>query len=285
MIWMRTRWARSAVRCSRQRRGYRRARDCCVLVDPYGFALGVSVSISARNQSMAHSQAAAHEASTNPSTDFDAIIIGAGVSGLYQLYRLRELGLSVRVFEAGSGVGGTWYWNRYPGARCDVESLDYSYSFSPELEQDWEWTERYPTQPEILRYLNHVADRFELRRSIQFDTRFEHAHYDDATNRWDVQTDDGQPYTARYCIMAVGCLSAPNRPAFKGLDAFQGRWYHTGLWPHEGVDFTGLRVGVIGTGSSAIQAVPQIAQQADHLYVFQRTPNFSVPAYTAPLAP
>ena len=216
---------------------------------------------------------------------FDAIVVGAGISGMYMLYRLRELGLSAHVFEAGSGVGGTWYWNRYPGARCDVESLDYSYSFSAELEQEWEWTERYPTQPEILRYLNHVADRFDLRRDIQFNTRVKHAHYKESSNRWHIQTDDGQQYTARYCIMAVGCLSAPNRPNFKGLDGFKGRWYHTGLWPHEDVDFTGLRVGVIGTGSSAIQAIPQIAKQAEHVYVFQRTPNYSVPAQNALLDP
>ena len=213
----------------------------------------------------------------------DCVIVGAGVGGLYALHRLRGLGLSVKVFEAGSDVGGTWYWNRYPGARCDVESLDYSYSFSPELEQEWEWTERYPTQPEILRYLNHVADRFDLRRDIQFNTRVQHAHYDESSNRWDVLTDDGQQYSTRYCIMAVGCLSAPNRPDFKGLDSFDGCWYHTGLWPHEGVDFSGLRVGVIGTGSSAIQAIPQIAKQAEHVYVFQRTPNYSVPAHNAPL--
>jgi cyclohexanone monooxygenase len=218
-------------------------------------------------------------------TSFDAIVVGAGISGMYMLHRLREMGLAARVFEAGSGVGGTWYWNRYPGARCDVESLDYSYSFSTELEQDWEWTERYPTQPEILRYLNHVADRFDLRRDIQFDTRVKHACYDESVNRWDIQTDDGQHYSTRYCIMAVGCLSAPNRPDFKGLETFEGRWYHTGLWPHEGVDFKGLRVGCIGTGSSAIQAIPQIAKQAEHLYVFQRTPNYSVPAQNAPLDP
>jgi cyclohexanone monooxygenase len=218
-------------------------------------------------------------------TSFDAIVIGAGISGMYMLHRLRQLGLSARVFEAGSGVGGTWYWNRYPGARCDVESLDYSYSFSPELEQEWEWTERYPTQPEILRYLNHVADRFDLRRDIQFGTRVKHACYDEGLHRWEIRTDDGQQYSARYCVMAVGCLSTPNRPDFKGLDTFEGHWYHTGLWPHEGVDFCGLRVGCIGTGSSAIQAIPQIAKQAQHLYVFQRTPNYSVPAHNAPLNP
>jgi cyclohexanone monooxygenase len=225
--------------------------------------------------------------STTPAVtaNYDAIVVGAGLSGLYMLHRLRQLGLSTRVFEAGSGVGGTWYWNRYPGARCDVESLDYSYSFDPDLEQEWDWTERYPTQPEILRYVNHVADRFDLRRDIQFDTRIEHAHYDESSNRWNIRTEDGRQYAAKYCIMAVGCLSAPNRPDFKGLDTFKGPTYHTGRWPHEGVDFTGRRVGVIGTGSSAIQAIPQIAKQAEHLYVFQRTPNYSVPAQNAPLDP
>jgi cation diffusion facilitator CzcD-associated flavoprotein CzcO len=217
--------------------------------------------------------------------DFDAIVIGAGISGLYMLYRLRGLGLSARVFERGSGVGGTWFWNRYPGARCDVESLDYSYSFSPELEQEWEWTERYPTQAEILRYLNHVADRFDLRRDIQLNTSVTRAHYADDANRWTVTTADGEAFTARYCIMAVGCLSSVNEPAFKGLDTFQGHWYQTSRWPHDGVDFHGQRVACIGTGSSGIQAIPQIARQAEQLFVFQRTPNFSIPARNAQLDP
>ncbi|NCC37361.1 MAG: NAD(P)/FAD-dependent oxidoreductase, partial [Chloroflexia bacterium] len=216
---------------------------------------------------------------------FDVVIVGAGFAGMYMLHRTRGLGLSARVYEAGDGVGGTWYWNRYPGARCDVESMEYSYSFSPELEQEWEWTERYPTQPEILRYANHVADRFDLRRDIQFKTRVTAAHFDETSNVWHVTNDQGEHVTARFCIMATGCLSAPNRPTFKGLDSFQGSWYHTGAWPHEGVDFTGLRVGVIGTGSTAIQSIPQIAKQAAHLYVFQRTPNFSMPAHNHPLDP
>jgi cyclohexanone monooxygenase len=216
---------------------------------------------------------------------YDAVVVGAGIAGMYMLHRLRELGLSTRVYEAGDGVGGTWYWNRYPGARCDVESLEYSYSFSPELEQEWEWTERYPRQPEILNYLNHVADRFDLRRDIQFNTRVESAHYDEANKCWTVRTDHDEVISARYCIMATGCLSTPNRPNFKGLDDYQGPWYHTGMWPKEGVDFTGMRVGVIGTGSTAIQAIPQIAKQAAHLYVFQRTPNFSMPAQNGPLPP
>ncbi|MBV9581934.1 MAG: NAD(P)/FAD-dependent oxidoreductase [Chloroflexi bacterium] len=215
--------------------------------------------------------------------DFDGIVIGAGFSGLYALYRLRRLGLSVRVFERGSGIGGTWFWNRYPGARCDVESLDYSYSFSPELEQEWEWTERYPTQPEILRYLNHVADRFDLWRDIQLETTIVRAEYSDAANRWTITTADGHTFTARYCIMAVGCLSSVNEPTFTGLETFQGQWYQTSRWPHDKVDFSGQRVACIGTGSSGIQTIPQLARQAAHLYVFQRTPNFSIPARNAPL--
>ncbi|WNG36542.1 NAD(P)/FAD-dependent oxidoreductase [Archangium violaceum] len=220
-----------------------------------------------------------------PASNFDAVIVGAGLAGLYMLYRLRQLGLSVRVYEAGSGVGGTWFWNRYPGARCDIESLDYSYSFSHELEQEWKWTERYATQPEILRYINHVADRFELRRNIQFNTRVTAAGFDEATNRWAIQTDDGVNVSARFCIMATGCLSAAKVPDFKGLGTFQGKWYHTGRWPHEGVDFTGQRVGVIGTSSSGVQLIPIVAEQAAHLFVFQRTPSFSVPARNAPIEP
>ncbi|MEM8532417.1 MAG: NAD(P)/FAD-dependent oxidoreductase [Chloroflexota bacterium] len=219
---------------------------------------------------------------TSPNT-YDAVIVGAGFSGLYMLYRLREIGLSVRVFEAGDGVGGTWYWNRYPGARCDVESIDYSYSFSPELEQEWEWTERYPSQPEILRYLEHVADRFSLRPDIQLETRVTAASFNEATNRWHIETDQDEMVQAQFCIMATGCLSKPNRPHYQGLEKFKGATYHTGLWPKEDVDFTGKRVGVIGTGSSAIQSIPVIAHQADHLYVFQRTPNFSLPAANRPL--
>lgn len=215
----------------------------------------------------------------------DVVVVGAGFAGLYMLHRLRERGLSVQVYEAGSAVGGTWYWNRYPGARCDIESMDYSYSFSPELEQEWEWTERYSSQPEILRYLHHVADRFDLRRHIKLATRVTSAVFDEMTNRWAIETDRGDVVSATYCIMATGCLSVPNRPTFKGLDSFTGSWYHTGAWPHDGVDFTGQRVGVIGTGSTAIQAIPRIATQAAHLFVFQRTPNFSMPAWNGPLDP
>jgi cation diffusion facilitator CzcD-associated flavoprotein CzcO len=220
-----------------------------------------------------------------PASDLDAVIVGAGFAGLYMLHRLRGLGVSVRVYEAGEGIGGTWYWNRYPGARCDVESMDYSYSFSDELQQEWQWTERYASQPEILRYINHVADRFDLRRDVQLSTRVTAAVFDEGTHRWAVSTDRGERVSARFCIMATGCLSAAQVPDFKGFETFEGPWYHTGNWPHEGVDFTGQRVGVIGTGSSAIQSIPLIARQAAQLFVFQRTPNFSVPARNAPLDP
>jgi cyclohexanone monooxygenase len=216
---------------------------------------------------------------------FDAIIIGAGVGGLYAIYRLRKLGLRVRAFEAAGGVGGTWYWNRYPGCRCDVESMEYSYAFSDELQQEWHWPERYGTQPEILKYINHVADRFDLRRDIEFNTRVTEAVFDRKTSTWTVTTDKGHTATARFCIMATGNLSTPRKPNYPGLESFEGKWYHTGLWPHEGVDFTGLRVGVIGTGSSGVQSIPIIAKQAKHLYVFQRTANFSLPARNVPLDP
>ena len=193
--------------------------------------------------------------------------------------------LSVRVLEQGEGIGGTWYWNRYPGVRCDIESVDYSYSFSEELEQEWEWSERYPTGPEILRYLNHVADRFDLRRDIQLRTRVAEAHYDESSGRWLVASEDGARFSARYCVMASGCLSAVNRPAYDGLDEFEGDWYHTARWPQYGVALAGKRVGVIGTGSTGIQLIPQLAKGAEHLYVFQRTANFSMPAHNAPLDP
>src|SRR5438874_6155929 len=194
------------------------------------------------------------------------------------LHRLRRLGLSARVFEAGEGVGGTWYWNRYPGARCDVESMDYSYSFSDELQQEWQWTERYASQPEILRYINHVADRFDLHRDIQLSTRVISATFLDEGDCWEIRTDKDDVVTARFFISAVGCLSAANVPQVPGLDSFEGEWHHTGAWPHEGVGFVGKRVGLIGTGSTGIQATPVIAEQADRVWVFQRTPNYSVPA-------
>ena len=215
--------------------------------------------------------------------DVDAVVIGAGFAGLYMLHRLRDMGLSVRVFERGSGVGGTWYWNRYPGARCDTDSVEYSYQFSDALQQEWRWTERFATQPEILRYLEHVADRFDLRRDIRFGTTVTEAAFDEAAGCWRIATDDGARLSATYCIMATGCLSAVNRPEFDGLDRFAGEWYHTGAWPHEGVSFAGKRVGIVGTGSSAIQSIPLIAAEASHLTVFQRQANYTVPARNAPL--
>jgi cyclohexanone monooxygenase len=215
--------------------------------------------------------------------EVDAVVIGAGFGGLYMLYKLRELGLSAQGFEAGDNVGGTWYWNRYPGARCDVPSLFYSYTWSEELQKEWRWTEKYAAQPEILAYANHVADRFDLRPLIAFETRVLSARFDESADRWRVITDRGDEVAARYLITATGCLSTPRAPAIPGVESFAGATYHTGAWPHEGVDFGGLRVGVIGTGSSAIQSIPQIAKQADRVTVFQRTANFSVPANNTPL--
>lgn len=215
------------------------------------------------------------------SAELDAIIVGAGFSGMYMLYKLRNLGLNVRVLEAAADVGGTWYWNRYPGARCDVSSVEYSYSFSDELQQAWSWTEVMAGQPEILEYAGQVADKFDLRSDIQFETRVIAANYDE--NRWRIETDDGETIVTRFCIMATGCLSVPNTPEIEGADNFKGAIYHTGRWPHEGVDFTGVRVGIIGTGSSGIQAVPEIAKEAKHLTVFQRTPNYTMPAHNKPL--
>jgi cyclohexanone monooxygenase len=208
----------------------------------------------------------------------DVVVVGAGFSGLYQLYRLREMGLTTRVFEAGSGVGGTWYWNRYPGARCDVESLNYSFSFSPELEQEWTWSEKYSPQPEILGYAEHVAERFDLKKDITFDTRVESAVYDGDTHTWTVTTDGGEVVSTRFFVMATGCLSVSKAPEIPGAETFPGPIYHTGHWPHEGVDFTGKRIAVIGTGSSGIQSIPIMAAQAAEATIFQRTPNFSMPA-------
>ncbi len=225
--------------------------------------------------------------SPTPETDsrFDAVIIGAGFGGLYMLHALRELGFTARVFEAGGGVGGTWYWNRYPGARCDIESLQYSYSFDEALDQDWSWSEKYSPQPEILAYANHVADRFDLRRDIRFDTRVTKTGFDETKALWTVETDRGDRVSARFCITAVGCLSAASVPHFDGIEDFAGPVLHTGEWPHDGIDCTGKRVAVIGTGSSAIQSIPIIAKQADTLTVFQRTPNYSVPAWNARMDP
>src|SRR5712671_1741931 len=214
---------------------------------------------------------------------YDVVVVGAGFAGMYTLHRLRGQGLSVRVYEQGGDVGGTWYWNRYPGARCDVESMQYSYSFSDELQQEWDWSERYAPQPEILKYANHVADRFNLRSDIALNTRVDRAIFDEGTNSWQVATSDGKTVTARYVVLATGCLSNARMPDIKGLSDFKGKVYHTGHWPHEEVDFTGQRVGVIGTGSSGIQSVPVIAGQASQLTVFQRTANFSIPAHNAPL--
>jgi cation diffusion facilitator CzcD-associated flavoprotein CzcO len=214
----------------------------------------------------------------------DAVVVGAGFAGLYALHKLRSQGLSVRVFEAAPEIGGTWYYNRYPGARCDVESVDYCYSFSPELEQQWNWSEKYATQGEILRYMNWVVDKLDLRNGITFNTRVTSAVLDEDSLLWTVTTDDAEVITARFCIMATGPLSAALTPEFPGLDSYAGELYHTAQWPQEPVDFTGKQVAVIGTGSSGIQSIPLIAEQAAHLYVFQRTPNYSVPAGNKPLS-
>jgi cation diffusion facilitator CzcD-associated flavoprotein CzcO len=222
-------------------------------------------------------------AGPSATADLDVAVVGAGFAGLYMLYRLRGLGLRARVFERGTDVGGTWFWNRYPGARCDIESVDYCYSFSGELLTDWAWTERYATQPEILRYLQHVTDRFALRSDIQLGTRVTSMRYDEPANRWLVCTDADEVVSARHCVLAVGNLSSVKRPAFAGLESFRGEWYHTAQWPADGVDFGGKRVGIVGTGSTAIQALPQIAKQAADVYVFQRTPNYSMPARNRPL--
>jgi len=226
--------------------------------------------------------------STSParSTDLDAVIIGAGFSGLYMLHRLRdEMGLSARVYETGGGVGGTWYWNRYPGARSDSDSYIYCYSFDRDLLQEWEWSERYPEQHEIRAYLEHVTDRYDLAKDIRFETRVTAATFDEDAAAWTVETDTGERVTARFVITAVGALSAANTPSFEGVGSFRGASYHTGRWPHEGVDFSGLRVGVIGTGASAVQAIPLIAREASDLTVFQRTANYIVPANNGPVPP
>ncbi|WP_441240495.1 flavin-containing monooxygenase [Tardiphaga sp. 768_D3_N2_1] len=227
--------------------------------------------------------AAQPQSASHQNERIDVVVVGAGFSGLYLLHKLRGLGLAVKVFEQGGDVGGTWYWNRYPGARCDVESMQYSFSFDENLQQEWDWSERYAPQPEILRYAGHVADRFDLRKDIQFNTTVKSAVFDERAHRWTVTTSDGQATTAQYVVLATGCLSNARTPEFRGMKDFRGKVYHTGNWPHEKVDFTGLRVGVIGTGSSAIQSIPLIAEQASQLTVFQRTANFSVPARNAML--
>src|SRR3954447_4838299 len=221
---------------------------------------------------------------TGDRNEYDAVVVGAGFAGMFLAYKLRDLGLQFRVYEVGDDVGGTWYWNRYPGARCDVESLEYSYQFSEKLQQEWHWTERYAGQPEILRYANHVAERFHLRRDMQFETRVTDATFDEGSGRWRVRTDRDDDVTAQFFIMATGCLSAANVPDIDGLESFAGAQFHTSRWPREGVDFTGKRVGIVGTGSTGIQAIPVIAEQAGELFVFQRTPQFSIPARNQPLS-
>ncbi|HET6875619.1 MAG TPA: alpha/beta hydrolase fold domain-containing protein [Acidimicrobiales bacterium] len=218
-------------------------------------------------------------------TEVDAVVVGAGFAGLYLIHRLRAMGRSVVAFDSADDVGGTWYWNRYPGARCDIPTTDYTYSFDPELEQEWTWSEKYATQPEILTYLRHVAEKYDLRRDIRFSTRVEQARWDDDAKRWHLTTDRGDELVCRFYIMATGCLSMPKEPDIEGAGRFQGEVYFTNRWPHEGVDFTGKRVAVIGTGSSGIQSIPLIAQEASQLTVFQRTPNYSFPAHNGPASP
>ena len=213
----------------------------------------------------------------------DAVVVGAGFAGLYQVHRLQQAGYRVRAFEKGSDVGGTWYWNRYPGARCDIESICYSYSFDEALQREWRWPQRYAEQPDILRYLQHVAERFDLRQHFAFNTAIESAHYDETSQRWLVRTSTGETISTQFFIMATGCLSKPLEPKFKGLESFTGEQYQTSRWPHAGVDFTGKRVGIIGTGSSSIQSTPIIAKQAAQLMVFQRTPQFAIPAWNREL--
>jgi cation diffusion facilitator CzcD-associated flavoprotein CzcO len=215
--------------------------------------------------------------------DYDAIIIGAGIAGMYQLYRLRELGMRVRVFEAGTGVGGTWYWNRYPGARFDSESYSYQYSFSKELLDEWNWSEHFAAQPETLRYLNHVADKFDLRRDIQFRSRVTAARWDDPSRSWDVTLQDGSRHRARFLVTAIGPLSAPIMPRVPGVDTFKGQCFHTATWPHEPVRFEGKRVAVIGTGATGVQTIAEVAKTAGHLTVFQRTPNWCKPLHNGPI--
>src|SRR6188472_1436215 len=212
----------------------------------------------------------------------DVAVVGAGFAGLYLLHRLRKAGFTAVVLEEADDVGGTWYWNRYPGARCDIQTIDYSYTFDPELESAWKWSEKYATQPEILRYLGFVADRYELRRDIRFRTKVTAANWDQSAERWLLKTDNGADVSCRYYIMATGCLSAPKPPEIDGVKDFKGEVYFTGRWPHDGVNLAGKRVAVIGTGSSGIQAIPLIAEQATHLTVFQRTPNFAFPAHNGP---
>jgi len=232
---------------------------------------------------MPNTQRVAPPGATIPVDQYDAIVIGAGISGLYLIYRLRKLGLSIRVFEAGSGVGGTWYWNRYPGARFDSESYSYGYSFSDELLQEWEWSEHFAAQPETLRYLEHVADKFDLRRDIQFNTKVIAANYDEVKKCWEVEMEEGMGARAQFLITAIGILSAPYIPDFDGIDSFAGDAWHTAAWPHEPVDFSNKRVGVIGTGATAVQLITEVAKNVGHLTVFQRTPNYCKPLRNGPI--
>jgi cation diffusion facilitator CzcD-associated flavoprotein CzcO len=233
---------------------------------------------------MAYSHAIAHKAEIDTAVDFDAIIIGAGVSGLYQLYKLRELGLKVRVFETGTGVGGTWYWNRYPGARFDSESYTYGYSFSQELLEEWNWVERFAGQPETERYLNYVADKFDLRRDVQFKSRVTAAHYREETRSWDVILEDGRRYSARFLVTAIGVLSAPTMPRIPGVETFRGQSCHTHYWPKEPVSFEGKRVAVIGTGATGVQTITEVAKTVGHLTVFQRTPQWCAPLHNGKIS-
>ncbi len=220
---------------------------------------------------------------SNSGADMDAVVVGAGFAGLYMLYKLREMGLDARVYESGDGVGGTWYWNRYPGARCDVPSFEYSYSFDPRLEQEWDWSELYPSQPEILAYIEHVAQRHDLYRDIVFNTRITTLAYDESQHLWRFVADNGQEKTARFAVLAVGPLSVPVIPDFPGLDSFKGTIVHTGRWPKAGIDVNGKRVAVIGSGSSAIQVSPELAKTADRVFMLQRSPAYSVPSRNRPL--
>lgn len=227
--------------------------------------------------------ATAKSSAQSATSHIDVLIVGAGFAGMYMLHKLRTAGFETKVFEAGAGVGGTWFWNRYPGARVDIQSLEYSFGFDAALEDEWRWSERYAPQPELLRYAEHVADRFDLKRDVTFNTRVASAHWDEADQRWRVTTDKGEEVQCRHLILATGCLSIPTEVTFSGLDDFAGDVYRTSRWPHEGVDFSGQRVGIIGTGSSAIQSIPFIAEQAEKLTVFQRTPNYSIPAHNGPI--
>ncbi len=222
---------------------------------------------------------------TNIELDYDAIVVGAGIAGLYQLYKLREIGMKVRLFEAGTGVGGTWYWNRYPGARFDSESYSYAYSFSQELLDEWDWSEHFASQPEILRYLQHVADKFDLIKDIQFSSDVQSALYDDNTRSWKIRLQDGSCYRSRFLITGIGLLSQPVLPKIKGIESFKGEAFHTSRWPHTPVRLVGKRVAVIGTGASGVQVIQEISKDVGHLTVFQRRPNWCAPLHNSSIEP